>query len=131
MADKKAGPRLQLMELAGVVSGLAGIVLLRLLAVPRSSMPSQAKPATATDDSQGKEKEQNAGQVAPAPTLRPGWHTLPPEPLPRPTYWPAVMALGIVFCLWGIVTTFLVSGIGLILFVIALSGWIGDMLHED
>jgi hypothetical protein len=57
------------------------------------------------------------------------WHRLDQEALPRPTYWPAVMALGIVFLLWGVAATFLISGVGLALFVVALAGWIGDLRH--
>ncbi len=48
------------------------------------------------------------------------------------------MALGIVFLLWGLALGFnevfssslVTSGIGLILFVIALVGWIGDLRDE-
>jgi hypothetical protein len=65
-----------------------------------------------------------------APQIRPGWHAVT-EPLPDPTYWPAVMALGIVFLAWGLISTLLVSGVGLLLFVLALAGWIGDLRHEQ
>ena len=50
--------------------------------------------------------------------------------IPRPTYWPAVLALGILFIFWGIVTMFLVSVIGFVLFGIGLAGWIGELRHE-
>ncbi len=122
MADKKSTPRLRVMELAGIISGLAGIVLLRLLSRPKP--PRQAGLAVETQNPVPVETQNFA-------SLRPGWHALPPEPLPRPTYWPAVMALGIVFVLWGIATTLLVSGVGFVLFVIALGGWIGEMIRED
>jgi hypothetical protein len=59
------------------------------------------------------------------------WHTLGSEALPRPTYWPAVMALGIVFLLWGVAATFMISGVGLVLFAVALAGWIGDLRHAQ
>jgi hypothetical protein len=59
------------------------------------------------------------------------WYSLPPVMLPRPTYWPAVMALGIVFLLWGVAATFLISGVGLALVALALGGWIGDLRHEQ
>jgi hypothetical protein len=62
--------------------------------------------------------------------MQPGWHTPHPETLPRPTYWPVVMALGITFMAFGVVTTLTISGVGFILFVLALAGWIGDILHE-
>ena len=63
------------------------------------------------------------------PESYPGWQILPPEPLPRPTYWPAVLALAITLLLWGVVTTFLISGVGLALFALALAGWIGELRH--
>jgi hypothetical protein len=64
-----------------------------------------------------------------APELRPGWSRLDHIELPKPTYWPAVLALGITFLVWGLVTSVLLSGIGLILFALALAGWIGDLRH--
>lgn len=65
------------------------------------------------------------------PETAPGWKPLPMEELPHPTYWPITMALGIVFMLWGIVTSFIISGVGIVLFVIALVGWIGDIQHGE
>lgn len=59
------------------------------------------------------------------------WYTPEPEVLPRPTYWPVVMALGITFLALGIVTTLLISGLGLILFTLALTRWIGELRHEQ
>lgn len=61
---------------------------------------------------------------------RPGWFTLPVEELPRPTYWPVTMALGIVFLLGGIIISFAVSVIGLALFGIGLGGWLRELHHE-
>jgi hypothetical protein len=59
------------------------------------------------------------------------WQPVEHIHLPSPTYWPAVLALGITFLAWGIVTSFLIAGVGLLLFVVALGGWIGDLLHEN
>ena len=53
-----------------------------------------------------------------------------PDEIPLPTYWPVTMSLGITFIFWGIATTYIISGVGLLLFVVALAGWIGDMRHE-
>lgn len=66
-----------------------------------------------------------------AAELPPGWSRAKPEHIPRPTYWPAVMALGITFLFWGVVTTFLISGVGVLLFAIALAGWIGGLRHGE
>ncbi len=67
-----------------------------------------------------------------------GWHKPKPEVLPKPGYWPFLLALGIAFILWGLAVGFnevlstivIVSGLGLILFVVALAGWIGDLRDE-
>jgi hypothetical protein len=56
-----------------------------------------------------------------------GWSRPKPEHTPRPTYWPAVMALGITFLFWGVVTSFIISLVGLALFALALAGWIGAL----
>ncbi|HEX2911822.1 MAG TPA: hypothetical protein VH186_13520 [Chloroflexia bacterium] len=61
----------------------------------------------------------------------PGWVEVPDEPLPQPTYWPVVMALGIVLFVFGFLTTIFISGLGAILFFISLGGWIGEMWNEQ
>ncbi|MGO3184358.1 MAG: cytochrome c oxidase subunit 4 [Aequorivita sp.] len=53
-----------------------------------------------------------------------------PERLPNPTYWPFFLALGLVCIFWGILTTWIITAIGAIIFVIALSGWITDIYNE-
>ena len=53
-----------------------------------------------------------------------------PVDLPEPTYWPFFLAFGISLMVWGILTSWLISLIGLIVFVIALGGWISDLYHE-
>jgi hypothetical protein len=57
--------------------------------------------------------------------------TILPETLPQPTYWPLVMGFGITFIFWGITSNYAISGVGLVLFAIALAGWIGDIRHES
>lgn len=58
------------------------------------------------------------------------WSIPRPEILPRPTYAPAGLAFGAIFLLWGILTSYIVSIVGLIIFVISLAAWIGEILHE-
>jgi hypothetical protein len=53
-----------------------------------------------------------------------------PEQLPEPTYWPFFMALGMAFAGWGLLSTWLISIGGLIVFVTALIGWINILQHE-
>jgi hypothetical protein len=63
--------------------------------------------------------------------LPPGWTALEPEEMPRETYWPAALALGITFLFAGAVTSYIVAIIGFLLFVIALIGWIGEVRHAS
>lgn len=50
--------------------------------------------------------------------------------LPRPTYWPAVLAFGITLLAFGFVTTFYISLVGVLVIFLAIGGWIGELLHE-
>ena len=61
--------------------------------------------------------------------LRPGWSRPKPEHVPHPTYWPSVLALGVTFLVWGLITSYVISVVGLLLFAIALSGWIWELRH--
>lgn len=53
-----------------------------------------------------------------------------PENLPKPTYWPFFLALGLMFAGWGLLSTWLFSMIGLIVIIISLYGWINILRHE-
>lgn len=59
------------------------------------------------------------------------WSKPKPDVIPRPTYFPAAMAFGITCSLWGIVTSPVVLGIGLLVVALSLGGWIGEMRHEE
>jgi hypothetical protein len=59
-----------------------------------------------------------------------GWTVLPAEKLPEPSIWPATLALAITFLIWGLVTSLIITGVGLALFAVALAGWISDIRHE-
>jgi hypothetical protein len=52
-----------------------------------------------------------------------------PERLPEPTYWPFFMALGLAFAGWGLLSTWLISAGGGIVFVVSLAGWIKILRH--
>jgi hypothetical protein len=60
----------------------------------------------------------------------PGWNVPKPEKLPEPSIWPAALALGITFLVWGMVTTLLITGVGAAVFAVAIAGWIRDIRHE-
>lgn len=53
-----------------------------------------------------------------------------PEHLPKPSYWPFFMALGLMFAGWGLLSTWLFSVIGLLVVAVSLFGWINNMRHE-
>jgi hypothetical protein len=63
--------------------------------------------------------------------LRPGWVRARPEHIPRPTYWPAVMAFGVTFALWGLINIWIVSVVGLVIMAIATGGWMVEWRHEQ
>jgi hypothetical protein len=58
---------------------------------------------------------------------RSGWEPAHLEPLPAPTYWPAVMACGVMGVFWGFATRWPVSVVGLGVLGISVAGWIGDL----
>ncbi len=60
----------------------------------------------------------------------PGWNQPRPEKLPEPTPWPAAVALAVTLILWGFVSSFIISGVGLALFIAALAGWVAAIRHE-
>ncbi len=64
------------------------------------------------------------------PELRHGWTRLPPAHVPRPTFFPAGLALGTAFIFWGFVTSIVVLLVGICLFAASLAGWIREIRHE-
>jgi hypothetical protein len=64
------------------------------------------------------------------PSAQSDWTVLPPKKPPEPGVWPVTMALGIAFLVWGLITSLIITGVGVILFAVALAGWIRDIRHE-
>jgi len=60
-----------------------------------------------------------------------GWGTALPEGIPAPTYAPVFLALGITFVLFGIVSSYVFSAAGVILMAVAISKWMGELLHGE
>jgi hypothetical protein len=58
------------------------------------------------------------------------WEKAKPEILPRPTYWPFFLAMGLAFLFWGLLTTWVILLAGALIFVTALTGWINQIRHE-
>lgn len=53
-----------------------------------------------------------------------------PEKIPEPTWWPAALSLGVTLVGWGIVASYVVFFLGLVLTAFSFAGWIGDILNE-
>ena len=50
--------------------------------------------------------------------------------MPEPSYLPVAVAFGIAFSLIGVITTWVISAIGLVIFLSALFRWIGATRRE-
>lgn len=93
------------------------------------------RPVVASSTVGGEEAADSPARPVPAEhrpaNLRPGWNLPQPEHLPHPTYWPVVMALGITLLAWGVIASWAMSLVGLVLFGISLAGWLGDLHHAE
>lgn len=63
-------------------------------------------------------------------TPEPDWQEATPERLPKPTYWPFFLAMGLAFIFWGLLTTWVILVAGVLIFVVSLIGWINLLRHE-
>src|SRR5579864_1927949 len=120
--------------LAGVAAAIgAAIVARKYTEPPPREQPTTQALVAVTEPSDGHEPRATTA-VGEAThergRLRAGWSRPKPDTIPQPTYWPAALALGIALVMWGIISNVFVLAVGLILFIIALTGWIGDLLHE-
>jgi hypothetical protein len=70
------------------------------------------------------------GDQRPETEIPEDWHVPQPETLPEPSYWPFVLAVGIILTFWGVVTSFVISLVGIVVIAAALAGWIGELRHE-
>jgi hypothetical protein len=50
--------------------------------------------------------------------------------LPAPTVWPAVLASGVTFAAMGLITSPLLIAFGVVVTVVAIGGWIGELLKD-
>jgi hypothetical protein len=62
---------------------------------------------------------------------RDNWREARPQHIPRPTYWPFFLAMGIAFGVWGLLTSWIIGVAGLVVMVIALAGWINELRYES
>lgn len=68
-------------------------------------------------------------QNQPTQPTGPQWEPLPHERLPRPTYFPAGLAMGSTFMAWGLITSLVIFLVGLALFIASLAGWITELCY--
>lgn len=105
-----------------------GALLEVVVDVLRHGFPSSEATQPATPHEDGKHTSMTP--VAKPLELHPGWSLPRPQNLPKPTYNPAVLALGLVFLAFGVLTSYYVSAVGALLFLIGLTKWIGELQHE-
>ena len=60
-----------------------------------------------------------------------GWNLPKPEVIPPPTYWPFVLSFGAALVGFGVLTSYLISLAGVVLFVLAIVKWVGEMCREQ
>jgi hypothetical protein len=70
---------------------------------------------------QNKEEEQRGGVAL----------KLLPERLPRPTFWPAALSLGVTLLAFGVVTSGIISLAGAALFLVSAGGWFMELRNEQ
>jgi hypothetical protein len=58
------------------------------------------------------------------------WNRPKPEKLVKPTWWPAAFAFGTTLVAWGLITSVIIVGTGLVVVAVSLKGWIEDIRHE-
>ncbi len=59
-----------------------------------------------------------------------GWSLARPDVISQPTLWPPALGLAVTLCLWGLASSFIITGVGICLFAVSLAGWIQDIRHE-
>jgi hypothetical protein len=53
-----------------------------------------------------------------------------PRKLPLPTVWPATLSLGVTLMAFGVVTSWIMSITGTILFLFGAAGWVEDLRND-
>ena len=54
-------------------------------------------------------------------------HPADPEELPKPTFWPFILSVGLLFLFWGLITSMILTGVGLLIAGVSIAGWIMDL----
>jgi hypothetical protein len=68
--------------------------------------------------------------LEPTPSPSADWGIARPEKPPRSTLYPAALSLGATLIVWGLVSSLIVTGFGVVLFAVSMAGWIKEIRHE-
>jgi hypothetical protein len=93
-----------------------------------------AEPAAPVVTAASTEVAELAETPAPAASAggdRADWGIPRPATIPAPTYFPAATAFGATFFLWGLITSPVVLVAGLVVLVVSIVGWIGEMRRDQ
>jgi len=60
-----------------------------------------------------------------------GWSEPRPAIVPRPTYWPAVLAASVTFALWGVLTSVWIVVVGAAGALLAAGAWFAEVQHDE
>lgn len=53
-----------------------------------------------------------------------------PQEIPAPTFWPFVLGFAVLFFFWGLITSLIITGVGVLLITVSIAGWITDLNYE-
>ena len=59
------------------------------------------------------------------------WNIPKPAIIPPPTYWPFVLSLGATLIGLGVLTSNVITAAGIVLFILGIIKWIGELTSED
>jgi hypothetical protein len=123
--------RIALSLLSKLVAGIAGVFSLAFLIRRSGESSGAAVPdAQSSAGDQGSRSAYALDLPVHGEPMRPGWSKPAPEKIPHPTYWPMVFGLGVAFLMWGFISNLFVLGLGFFFLVVALIGWVMDLLGE-
>ena len=50
-----------------------------------------------------------------------------PQEIPAPTFWPFILAFGVMFLFWGIIASFIMSLVGVVIMIVSIAGWVSEL----
>jgi hypothetical protein len=59
------------------------------------------------------------------------WNIPKPAIIPPPTYWPFILSLGATLMGLGVLTSNIITATGIVLFILAIIKWVGELSSED